>query len=550
MLKPRLLLLALLLLIPVAGHGQEGNVPAQIFYALNDLSRYFNTEIGLDDLSSWSYVLDFHNDTALGCALVTGSAAPQGISAYTFRLDYQGVIYDYRVAEDGSIVFPCNAALLEQAPLGNAVPASVMEPCPVDFAGFLAPRLEISGRGRIAPGGTPNRLRQQADLNAPQIGLIAPGTTFNILQGPSCDAETGIIWWLVDVGGTQGWTAEGLGSDYFVEPVASSVVPSERSLINAENVEFLVPLATLPLPGVSALAFNPDGSRLAVAGTTGLGVYELATFQPVPGTIDRAARATQIAFSADDRYLAYSTPTAELVVIDLTSGASYVLSDAPREQVNDLDFSPTLPTALAVASGSTFEPVISTPAWLLYDVEFDLRQLEFPTPSWVRNVAFSPDGEWFAWLDLSVHVADVTTGDELYRIDLSEPSRGGLTWRPQPETAVAPESIAFSDGALVRWVELETGAEIDYSGDADFFPAAISFTPDGTLLAAINAPPPGAEIGSTLNVWDVETADLLFGSAIEPSAELEFSPDGTLLAIAVEGEVILLGIESESVPVG
>ncbi|MGQ9909944.1 MAG: SH3 domain-containing protein [Candidatus Flexifilum sp.] len=84
--------------------------------------------------------------------------------------------------------------------------------------GFLPSRLIVGGTGRVTPG-TPNRLRAQPAISAPPVGTIPGGGTFQVLAGPQCD-PAGIAWWQVNYNGTIGWTAEGQGSTYFVEPVA------------------------------------------------------------------------------------------------------------------------------------------------------------------------------------------------------------------------------------------------------------------------------------------------------------------------------------------
>jgi hypothetical protein len=50
------------------------------------------------------------------------------------------------------------------------------------------------------------------------IGQIPSGGVFSVLEGPICDAN-GRAWWRVDYNGLLGWTVEGQGSEYYVEPI-------------------------------------------------------------------------------------------------------------------------------------------------------------------------------------------------------------------------------------------------------------------------------------------------------------------------------------------
>lgn len=84
-------------------------------------------------------------------------------------------------------------------------------------AGFnLQSRLQVKGSGRVLPG-LPNNLRAGPDSTSQQVGQIPGGGVFTVLSGPSC-GDQGILYWFVDYNGVQGWTGEGQGSGYWVEP--------------------------------------------------------------------------------------------------------------------------------------------------------------------------------------------------------------------------------------------------------------------------------------------------------------------------------------------
>jgi hypothetical protein len=75
-------------------------------------------------------------------------------------------------------------------------------------------RLVVGGLGHVTPG-DPNDLR--ATPGGASIGKIPGGAAFTVLQGPVC-SPNGIAWWQVNYNGQIGWTAEGQGSTYFLEP--------------------------------------------------------------------------------------------------------------------------------------------------------------------------------------------------------------------------------------------------------------------------------------------------------------------------------------------
>jgi serine/threonine-protein kinase len=97
---------------------------------------------------------------------------------------------------------------------------------PITCPGFLPSRLVIGEYGRIMPG-DPNRLRETP--NGRILTQIYANETFKILDGPICDTArdgSGLAWWKVEYisprdGRTYiGWTAEGSGSTYWIDPIS------------------------------------------------------------------------------------------------------------------------------------------------------------------------------------------------------------------------------------------------------------------------------------------------------------------------------------------
>jgi hypothetical protein len=84
---------------------------------------------------------------------------------------------------------------------------------------LLPPRLRIGSTARVTLG-APNALRTQPTVNnqlSRVIGSIPGGQTFTVLNGPIC--ADGYTWWQVNYQGMIGWTAEGEGTTYWLEPI-------------------------------------------------------------------------------------------------------------------------------------------------------------------------------------------------------------------------------------------------------------------------------------------------------------------------------------------
>ncbi|NJL92414.1 MAG: hypothetical protein HC915_01190 [Anaerolineae bacterium] len=62
-----------------------------------------------------------------------------------------------------------------------------------------------------------NPARLAEDPTNESIGRIPGGGVFNVVGGPVCTND--IAWWLVEFEGVTGWTGEGGGTSYWVEPL-------------------------------------------------------------------------------------------------------------------------------------------------------------------------------------------------------------------------------------------------------------------------------------------------------------------------------------------
>jgi uncharacterized protein YraI len=77
-------------------------------------------------------------------------------------------------------------------------------------------RLEIGEMGAVTPGPS-NNVRSDPGLGNRRLGAIPGEGVFLVLDGPVCAEDT--AWWQVDYEGLVGWTAEGEGDMYWLEPV-------------------------------------------------------------------------------------------------------------------------------------------------------------------------------------------------------------------------------------------------------------------------------------------------------------------------------------------
>jgi hypothetical protein len=78
--------------------------------------------------------------------------------------------------------------------------------------------LQVGGYAIVSPG-DPNRVRSEPRKGDNLIATLEAGTVVKVLEGPIC--ADGLVYWKVEsdkIPGGVGWTAEGDGKEYWLEP--------------------------------------------------------------------------------------------------------------------------------------------------------------------------------------------------------------------------------------------------------------------------------------------------------------------------------------------
>lgn len=168
---------------------------------------------------------------------------------YSLFAPNEGVIEDFDWTPDGSGILVLirntdNTLRYFSMPMGEAV-YTVETPIPILFTidwrpvtepaptpaiqfwssneicpGFMPSRLSSGQLGRVIPGDA-NNVRAEPSTDSELIAQIDGGTSFRILWEPVCTSDG--LWWLVfwedGVENKVGWTLEGRGDTYWLEPV-------------------------------------------------------------------------------------------------------------------------------------------------------------------------------------------------------------------------------------------------------------------------------------------------------------------------------------------
>ena len=272
---------------------------------------------------------------------------------------------------------------------------------------------------------------------------------------------------------------------------------------------------------VGALAFSPDGKRLAVGGYREVRILNVADGTEWARLEGHAEVVRGVAFSPDGKLLAAAgglpARSGEVKIWNLETRRPIHTIQAHDDCIYAVAFSPD---GNRVATGS-YDKLI-----YLWDVETgkQVKRLKDHIDA-VFALAYSGDGKWLASAaqDSSVKIWDTASGERLYTLGEPRASLYSLTFHPSGRLWAA----GGVDKVIRIWELTEKGGNLVQSmigHEAAIL--RVLFSPDGKTLVT-------AGEDGRVKIWDAETLTerkVISGQSDWVTA-LKFNPEGDRLAV-------------------
>ena len=267
--------------------------------------------------------------------------------------------------------------------------------------------------------------------------------------------------------------------------------------------------------GVTAVAWSPDGSRIATGSAVGVRVWDAVTGEDLFSLELECGRGVEsVAWSPDSRRIATGSIFGDVRVWDAVTGEN-VLSLEHDHRVGSVAWSPD---GRRIATGSAVGVQV-------LDAVTGEELLSLEHDHGVGSVVWSPDSKRIVTGSIfdDLRVLDAVTGENVLSLEHGHRVRS-VAWSPDGSRIVTDST--FDD---LRVWDAVTGENV-LSLEQDHWVESVVWSPDGSRIAT------GSAVG--VQVLDAVTGEDLFSLGYGHWVDsVAWSPDGSRIAAGSDGGV-------------
>ena len=319
----------------------------------------------------------------------------------------------------------------------------------------------------------------------------------------------------------------------------------QQSTFSADTARMSLPEGAkirLGKGSINEIAYSPSNKHLAVAGSIGIWLYDMTTFQGVALLTGHTGNVTSLAYSLDGNTIVSGSRDGTVRLWNVTTGENQQMS-VEIDWVNTVAYSPYR-TTIASAGGGWEGSNPGIHLWNAHTGE--LIRTFGPRAHDTLCLAFSPDGNTILcgneeYGDNPLYLWNVHTGKLIRTFNGHTGDVNGLAFSPDGKTIVSagvkhdPETWRKEIGGEILMWNTHTGELLNSLRGHTQSVNSVIFSPDGKTLMSAG--------GDGIRLWDAHTGELV-NTFVSHSENAVFSTDGTKIVSSGRESIRILDVQT------